>query len=377
MTIALRHGDCLDVMRGMADASIDAVVTDPPYHLTAGKKGGTGMASVNPRSPAGRAMIGTGFNGQAWDGGDVAFRIETWAEVLRLLRPGGHLVAFGGTRTYHRMVCAIEDAGFEIRDQLAWLYGSGFPKSCNLPDGRGTALKPAHEPICLARKPLVGTVAANVARHGTGALNIDSCRIEAEGGSPSAARRKLGAPTSCRPGEYGHTIVNRIAPERFEQERPGEALGRWPANVTHDGSDEVLEAFAAFGDRGAAAPVRGTEPSAAIKNAYNDRARVPGAFHGDTGTAARFFFSAKANREERGEGNTHPTVKPLALMQWLCRLVTPPGGTVLDPFAGSGSTLIAADREGFDAVGIEHIAEYVEIARRRLNLDSPLFACIA
>lgn len=379
--ITLHHGDCIEVMRGMADASVDAVVTDPPYHLGPMARR---LASADAddiernftKKVPGQGVspyqkMARGFMGKQWDGGDIAFRPELWADVLRVLKPGGHLIAFSGTRTYHRMACAIEDAGFEIRDQIGWLYGSGFPKSHNLPGGLGTALKPAWEPIVLARKPLIGTVAANVAAHGTGALNIDGCRIEAGDGDydhPGNLAKRPMARNSFQAAINGDLKVTQAPPN---------PAGRWPANVTHDGSDEVLEAFGAFGDRGAAAPVRGTEPSAAIKNAYNDRARVPGAFHGDTGTAARFFFSAKASREERGEGNTHPTVKPLALMQWLCRLVTPPGGTVLDPFAGSGSTLIAADREGFNAIGIEREAEYCEIARRRLSTDAPLFAEVA
>ncbi len=169
-------GDCLLVMPTLEAESVDAIVTDPPYHLTTGKKGGTGKASDNPNSPAGRSRIGTGFMGKAWDGGDVAFRVETWREALRVAKPGAHLVAFGGTRTYHRLTCAIEDAGWEIRDCLSWLYGSGFPKSHNGPWG-GTALKPGWEPIILARKPLVGTVEGNHAKHGTGALNIEDCRI--------------------------------------------------------------------------------------------------------------------------------------------------------------------------------------------------------
>jgi site-specific DNA-methyltransferase (adenine-specific) len=344
----IRHGDCLAVMREMQDASVDAVVTDPPYGLS--------------------------FMGKKWDY-DVPSE-DVWRECLRVLKPGGHLLAFAGTRTQHRMACRIEDAGFEIRDMIAWVYGSGFPKSLDVskaidkaagverevvgpnPNGRpnmvrveasvlaprvdapltapateaarqwqgwGTALKPALEPITMARKPLAGTVAANVLEHGTGAINVDGCRVGTE------------ATITVRNGNSG-------AHGRY---------GRWPANLIHDGSEEVVRLL-------------------------ND--------------AARFFYCAKASAKDRDEGvagvagvaggmsgrrdgtmgsitmrkNTHPTVKPTDLMRYLCRLVTPLGGTVLDPFAGSGSTGKAAALEGFRFIGIEREAEYVEIARARI-----------
>ena len=368
MSVVLHHGDCLEVMRGMAEASVDAVVTDPPYHLTSIVKR-FGSENAAPVEDGVYARSSAGFMGKQWDGGDIAFRPEMWAETLRLLKPGGHLVAFSGTRTYHRMACAIEDAGFEIRDQLAWVYGSGFPKSHDAGGGWGTALKPAWEPICLARKPLVGTVAQNVTAHGTGALNIDGCRIA--GDVPRTGRGTsdsiYGGGKGLRPAEMGT--------QQFEPH----PAGRWPANLLHDGSDEVLEAFAAFGERpGQLARARsdGGEQGNSVYGALRRVTNSPEP-RGDTGTAARFFFSAKASRAERGEGNTHPTVKPLALMQWLCRLVTPVGGTALDPFAGSGSTLIAAAREGFSAIGIEREAEYIAIAHDRLRGDAPLFAEVA
>jgi DNA modification methylase len=325
----LHHGDCIEKLRGMADNCMDSIVTDPPYEL--------------------------GFMGKAWDATGIANNPGMWAECLRVLKPGGHLLAFSGSRTYHRMTCAIEDAGFDVRDQIMWVYGSGFPKSHNLAgehEGWGTALKPAHEPICVARKPLIGTVAANVLAHGTGAINIDGCRV-ATGESQSRPR-----------GSFPHSD------DAWGDGRPNEvseshASGRWPANLIHDGSEEVLALFPA--NAGAAAPVRGTEASAASTgNVTGKRERVEGVFHADKGSAARFFYCAKASKSDRGEGNNHPTVKPTALMQYLCRLVTPPGGVVLDPFMGSGSTGKAAIAEGFRFVGIDLSPEYVAIAAARI-----------
>ena len=296
----LIHGDCLQALASMPDACVDAVVTDPPYGLA--------------------------FMGKRWDY-DVP-NVEIWAECLRVLKPGGHLLAFAGTRTQHRMAVRIEDAGFEIRDMIAWVYGSGFPKSHNLKDdweGWGTALKPALEPITMARKPLSeGTVAANVLAHGTGGLNVDGCRVGTSKQVPASVSRKAHA--NCYMGGW-----------KEKGETPGVGghdpnLGRWPANLIHDGSDEVM-----------------------------------GAFHADTGSAARFFYCSKTSKKDRGEGNTHPTVKPTDLMRYLCRLVTPPGGVVLDPFMGSGSTGKAALLEGFDFIGIEREPEYLEIARRRIT----------
>jgi site-specific DNA-methyltransferase (adenine-specific) len=305
--------------------------------------------------------------GQKWDGGDVSFRIETWREVWRVLKPGAHLAAFGGTRTFHRMAVAIEDAGFEIRDTLAWLYGTGFPKSHDVAravdkhldargtggdyqpnygnavfgrgmgggrtetdyqaataaaawQGWGTALKPGFEPIILARKPLDGTVASNTLTHGTGALNIDGCRVPHAGkaGSWGSGRR---------PGGFGNVGADKGDAEPCGRRSES---GRWPANVLHDGSDEVAAAFAEFG------------------------------------TAARFFYAAKASAADRA-GSKHPTVKPQALMRWLVRLITPPGGTVLDPFGGSGSTLTAAHAEGFSALTVEREPEYQADILRRIE----------
>lgn len=280
----LHNGECLEVMRGMADNSVDSIVTDPPYEL--------------------------GFMGKAWDASGIANNPAMWAECLRVLKPGGHLLAFSGSRTYHRMTCAIEDAGFEVRDQIMWVYGSGFPKSHNGAWG-GTALKPAHEPICVARKPLIGTVAANFAEHGTGGLNIDGCRIGwPEGNAPEIGTPGWGGPAkklTAVPGQDGETV-----------ERAGPHMaGRWPANLIHDGSEEVL---AAFPDApGQMADIRSTAPSAKTSGIYGpmkreneatqekryaaaggtDFAMKPGARRLDKGSAARFFYCAKAQQDAR------------------------------------------------------------------------------
>ena len=365
MSVRVITGDCRDVLVTLEPDSFDSCVTDPPYHLTSIVKRFGSETAAPAKSNGATGVYGrasAGFMGQKWDGGDVAFRPETWAAVLRALKPGAHLIAFSGTRTYHRMVCAIENAGFEVRDQLAWVYGSGFPKSHNLDgdwQGWGTALKPAWEPIVLARKPLIGTVAQNVMAHGTGALNIDETRIS---GEPWPAHRATG-----------------LASEKFftkgearEIDKAPHDAGRWPANLCHDGSEEVLAGFPA--EAGGGRATRGASSRIYGGGKGFTAATGEAIGFGDSGTAARFFYCAKATKAERGEGNTHPTVKPLALMRWLCRLITPEGGHVLDPFAGSGSTGIAADREGFSAILIEQSADYAEIARRRIAADSPLFA---
>ena len=424
MSGEIREGDCREVMASMAASSVDAIVTDPPYGLS--------------------------FMGKGWDHGVPG--VEFWTEALRVAKPGAHLLAFGGTRTYHRLACAIEDAGWEIRDCVMWVYGGGFPKSLDVskaidrmdareeqsarryrftawvrstgvtakqisdatgtnmgghyttaasqpaimtrehleacrhllgevPEwvereadirsvesknfaerevvgqktagianpkdrdrhtiggsaavvvditapatgaarkwaGWGTALKPAWEPVIVARKPLAGTVAANVLEHGTGAINVDGCRVGGED-------------------------------------------GRWPANLIHDGSEEVLSGFP-FTKTGVCLADGASGYDGGLRRRDNRKA----ANGGDSGSAARFFYCAKASKADRDEGNNHPTVKPTDLMAYLCRLVTPPGGTVLDPFCGSGSTGKAAVREGFGFIGIEREAEYAEIARCRIQ----------
>lgn len=362
----LYPGDCLYVLGSWDENSVDAVVTDPPYHLTTGKPGGTGIASLNPNSPAGRSRIGTGFMGKVWDGGDISFDTATWAAVLRVLKPGGHLVAFGAPRNYHRLACAIEDAGFEIRDSLMWVFGSGFPKSKNLDEdwsGWGTALKPAYEPIILARKPFSeSTVATNVLCWGTGALNIDATRIETEENLNGGAYAKIGGrgeSVALHAGS-GMNVPGKTTGKDYEQ--PG---GRWPANLVHDGSDEVLAGFPqSKGQLAIVGPQYGPKMSVNTYGDYGPRKQFEP--RNDSGSAARFFYQAKAGTKDR-VGSKHPTVKPVALMRWLVRLVTPPGGTVLDPFAGSGTTGQAAIEEGFRAVLIEQEEEYRADILRRMN----------
>jgi len=362
---SLFHADCRDVLRGLPDNSIDSVVTDPPYALVSIQKRFCKPGSAPAKGNDAYMRASAGFMGANWDTGEVAFSDEFWAEVLRVLKPGGHVVAFSGTRTYHRMAVAIEDAGFEIRDQLGWVYGSGFPKSHNQHgdwEGWGTALKPAWEPIALARKPLCGTVAANLAEWGVGALNVDGCRVNS-----GAVEKHVRTSTI--------TDASAMAGLSTGSTGSGEYLaGRWPANIVHDGSDEVLACFPdAPGQQRTVADGQRTkanvygEPSDHGKE-YTPRIELDK-------SAARFFYCAKASRNDRDEGltaagdnraNTHPTVKPTALMQWLCRLVTPHGGTILDPFMGSGSTGKAALLEGFSFIGCEREDEYMLIAQARI-----------
>jgi site-specific DNA-methyltransferase (adenine-specific) len=369
---SLHTGDCLDVLKTLDAESIDAIVTDPPYGLA--------------------------FMGKKWD--CDAPSTDIWQECLRVLKPGGHLLAFAGTRTQHRMACRIEDAGFEIRDMIAWVYGSGFPKSHNLKDkwqGWGTALKPALEPITMARKPLIGTVAENVLEHGTGAINVDASRVgnEYRYNPPVGDLTSIGSSRTLAKGE-GRNV-----------------FGRWPANLIHDGSDEVVGLFPETRASNARLPtgkhVYGHpdgRTSAAMRTSSTIDTMLRG--HNDAGgSAARFFYCPKASKAEREAGleemeekpagslkmrtdahaikngmntepqrNHHPTVKPTDLMRYLCRLVTPPNGTILDPFTGSGSTGVAALREGFKFIGIELNPEYAKIAQNRIENElnkAPLF----
>jgi len=404
-SIQLKLGNCLDVLKTLPDNSVDSIVTDPPYGLSAARNSG--------KSSKG------GFMGKKWDY-DVPSK-EIWIECLRVLKHGGHLLAFGGTRTYHRLVVQIEDAGFEIRDQIQWLYGTGFPKSHNISkaidksagverevvgrnpnsrekcdksntlyesgtvgktdyitkpatleakkwDGWGTALKPANEPICLARKPLKEkTIAANVIEHGTGALNIDGCRIETD------EKLVAGGPLRTNSGDERNGAALGMfqdgTPNTYKQNQSG----RFPANVILD------EEAGAILDK--QAPTVGnmmnvnrkTTTTGGTGNSWTTSSKNEGdsnGFYDGLGGASRFFYCAKASKSERNTGleqNNHPTVKPVKLMRYLCRLITPPNGTVLDPFMGSGTTGIGAMLERFDFIGIEMEEEYLKIAEARIE----------
>ena len=406
----VEHGDCRTLLRTLPDQSIDAIVTDPPYEL--------------------------GFMGKAWDSTGIAYQVDVWRECLRVLKHGGHLLAFGGSRTYHRLACAVEDAGFQIRDQIMWVYGSGFPKSLDVSkaidkaagakrniigerrgvvkgtggrynwhtdsesvgqtiirdsmpatdaakqwQGWGTALKPAHEPIVLARKPLDGTVAQNVLWYGTGALNIDGCRVEGADGDG------VWGASNATVNHQDRMFNGSMNPDYRSQRH---SLGRFPANLIHDGSDEVLQLFP--DSKSPATVTRG----GARQMSFGMGEQVDVPWYDDSGSAARFFYCAKASKTDRNEGleelpahapvfgdnggtyrglsasknpqaNHHPTVKPTMLMRYLVRLVTQPDGVVLDPFTGSGSTGKACVLEGFRFVGFEQSADYVAIAQARIN----------
>jgi DNA modification methylase len=358
----------LKTMALMLDNSIDSIVTDPPY--------------------------GISFMGQKWD--YHLPEIEIWRECLRVLKPGGYLLAFAATRTQHRMAVNIEDAGFEIRDLIAWVYGSGFPKSHNVSKaidkeagaerkvtgkakgagtsntkslgvfnsehditepatedaikwaGWGTALKPAFEPITVGRKPIPTTVAANVLKYGTGGLNIDGCRVDNIEGKPVFSKENQ------KEGSIFDVGSNRTGETSFQ--------GRFPANFIHDGSPEVLACFPDTQSRNGQ-PWKRNGVEGNCYNAYAPQ-DVEG-FYGDEGSAARFFYCPKVSTAERGDGNDHPTVKPLDLLRYLIRLVTPPGGTMYDPFAGSGSHLIAGMEEGFNVIGSDLDEKNARIFNRR------------
>ena len=401
----LLNGDCIEQMQKLIDegVQVESVVTDPPYEL--------------------------GFMGKSWDASGIAFDKKTWELAFQLLKPGGYLLAFSASRNYHRMAVAVEDAGFEIRDQIMWIYGSGFPKSLNIGmgvdkkqgnervavgertrnvkpfdddngwnsnnttgnhiytkgnsewEGWGTALKPAHEPIVMARKPLEGTVVDNVLEHGVGGINIDECRVGKEILEEQIAGR------SNKIGTFERKDM--ITPKRE---------GRFPANVMHDGSDVVNDIFPNS---------KGSSGNGNAKVGETSKGAIPlrrgeAPLYNDEGSASRYFYCPKTSKSERNQGlvefddkqyshdgrkksienpyqrnksiskNSHPTVKPVELMKYLCRLVTPKGGTVLDPFMGSGSTGMAAKDEGFDFIGIEREKEYFEISEQRIKTTAPL-----
>lgn len=399
--VVVHEGDCIEVMRGMPACSVDAVVCDPPYALS--------------------------FMGKKWDKHSSPAAYAEWcllwaAEALRVLKPGGHLLAFGGTRTFHRLTCGIEDAGFEIRDCISWLHSQGFPKSLDVSkaidkaagaerdvvgyadpsdprtamarkvygnhmqdgagegvpitapatdaarewQGWGTALKPAWEPCVVARKPLAGTVAKNAQLHGTGGINIDGCRIPHASKADFDQHAAGVAAIKARGGSMDNSWKNS---SDLSGANDVPDAGRWPANVALDEQAAAMldeQSGVLTSGKRKATSTKGFSDSAVFGNGKVVTLPV---LSGDSGGASRFFYTAKANKRERGEGNTHPTVKPLALMAYLVRLVTPPGGVVLDPFAGSGTTLIAARNEGLSAIGIEAEAEYIEIIQRRLDAE--------
>ena len=378
------HGDCLEILKTLEENSVDSIVTDPPYEL--------------------------GFMGKSWDNTGIANNPLMWAECLRVLKPGGYLLSFGGTRTYHRMAVAIEDAGFEVRDMIEWVYGSGFPKSLNIGkavdklqgnereefenkngsatgsivttgsgnlkrvfmdskgtsewEGWGTALKPAHEPICMARKPLAEkTVAENVLKYGTGGINIDESRLD-------ALPRKTGTkPTSDEATGSGSSLQGSSKNRQAEYDELN--LGRFPANLINDNSEEVRECFPET-KTGAV-----TQKAESVNSEYafshnmitHTKERLA-----DSGNASRFFksiiYQAKASKSNRGEGNTHATVKPTALMEYLINMVSREGQIILDPFGGSGTTGVACKNINRNYILIEKEQEYIDIINARLSTPS-------
>jgi site-specific DNA-methyltransferase (adenine-specific) len=385
--MTLLHGDNLALLATLPDNSIDAVVTDPPYGLGDPPDA---LAMLRDWLETGHHDVKSkrGFMGKAWD--NFVPQPMQWREVYRVLKPGGHVLAFAGTRTQDLMSLGLRLAGFEIRDLVAWVYGSGFPKSHNLEgewEGYGTALKPALEPITLARKPLEGTVAANVLKWHTGAINVDGCRVLTDatvddprlGGAGIWSTGKMAKHTY---GEYAGRAVG------------SSPAGRWPANLIHDGSDEVVGLFPDSKTTRIEKPCFDPEITGHRWGTMQGNRGARG-YNGE-GSAARFFYCAKVSPSERNAGlsdlpdkewkgdgaaipqrgerpfnpskNNHPTVKPIALMRYLCRLITPPGGSVLDPWMGSGSTGVACKEEGFRFTGMEQDEGYYTIARARCGV---------
>ena len=485
----LHNGDCLDILKMMIEDEVfvDSIVTDPPYHLNSivERFGKDNSAPAQYGTDGAFKRASTGFMGKEWDGGDIAFRQETWELCLKVLKPGGHLLAFSASRNYHRMAVAIEDAGFEIRDQVMWLYGSGFPKSMNIGktldkklgnereslgtkikkagdmrsgnydkggdyddieleitkgnsewEGWGTALKPAHEPLVLARKPLSEkSVVDNVLKHRTGGINIDECRVEGNdakypdtnpdfrdqgrqskenmgidklsfGQTENVKRKKVVRKSRDENGVW--TNDNSGMKAEGSEYADADPRGRFPSNVMHDGSDVVKDIFpntkSSNVSRERKAGTEFGQSSGWNKHNNVDSGLMPA--YGDDGSASRYFYCAKTSKAERNQGldnlptkkassmpgrrnpndmkdskidndvtgrfvtqkkNIHPTVKPIKLMKYLCRLITPKGGTILDPFMGSGSTGMAAKEENFDFIGIEKEEEYFNIATARIE----------
>lgn len=398
--VTLYPGDCLDVLASLPENSVDSAVMDPPYHLTSivERFGKEGAAESKVGETGAFKRASAGFMGKQWDGGDVAFQVATWEAVKRVLKPGGYLLSFASTRGFGRMSMAIEDAGFvahpltayllahddaqdflsmlstrqldaflrlmehnDLGGMLGWIFGSGFPKATRLKaegyDGwryGGQALKPAIEPIYMGQKPFSEkTGTANVLLHGTGAINIEGCRV----GTDDTRNQKKGGKN-----DFAHEDDN-WSPKPV---LVGSACGRWPANLIHDGSAEVEEAFPhAPGQQREVNDTFKPKQGTAVYGDYGPRPTAQPRDEG--GSAARFFYSAKADADDR-IGSKHPTVKPVDLMRYLVRLVTPPGGTVIDCFAGTGTTGEAAWREGFNAILIEREPEYQQDIAERMRL---------
>lgn len=414
--IQLINGDCVEEIKKLQENSVDAIVTDPPYHLVSIVKrfGKADSAPAKFGTDGAFARASKGFMGKQWDGLDengigIAQNVELWKECLRVLKPGGHLLAFSGTRTYHRMASAIEDAGFEVRDMIEWVYGSGFPKSLNVGkavdklqgnereiigehpyanrgtaqskqsvnlsgspersqfldkgtsewEGWGTALKPAHEPICMARKPLSEkTVAENCLKWGTGGINIEESKVGTE-----ITKTTIKDFSQAHGNQFGKAGIT-YPTEGYKENTPG----RFPANLLHDGSEEVRECFPETKSTPRTATMGGT---GGIGVNTNFQRGSETSDYSDSGNASRFFksiiYQAKASKSDRGQGNTHATVKPTALMEYLIKMVTKEGQTVLEPFMGSGTTGVACKNINRNFIGIELEKDYFEIAKRRIG----------
>ncbi len=384
------HADCLEAMRKMPDDCIDAIVTDPPYGINFMNKkwdspgGMVGQMSTGKEKRGGFAYGGSHSRGYK-DCDSFKFQeymTPVFQEMLRIAKPGAHLLAFGGTRTYHRLACAIEDAGWEVRDTIMWLYGQGFPKSMDISKaidkkktgdveeakkwrGWGTCLKPAYEPVIMARKPLEGTVVDTVLKYGTGGINIDDCRVPTGDNLNGGAYCKDGHREKGLYGQdrdakgSGMFAEGKTCDTEFKQ-----PSGRFPANIIHDGSDEVVELFPDNVKGGSWNTTKGA------RHFNNNGEKTDFENHGSDnsiGSAARFFYCAKASKSEKGKDNPHPTVKPVELMKYLIRMVAPKGALVLDPFMGSGSTGVAAIQIGRNFIGIEKEGEYFNYAKKRIE----------
>lgn len=362
--VVMHCGDCLQVLDTLVENSADSVVCDPPYHLASiVKRFGAGKSPPKHGTDGAFTRAATGFMGKQWDGGDIAFQPETWAKVLRVMKPGAYILAFSSSRTFGRMSVAIEDAGFITHPMIGWLFAQGFPKAHRVDVlGRegwrygAQALKPALEPIYMGQKPFSEkTGSANVARWGSGAINIEGCRIDAVDQDKLSRNWDPDSVTDLRGGRYIGGEPSGIA---LSTSAPS---GRWPANLMHDGSPEVVAMFPESDQSNTSPRLRQTGD---VYGAHKDSTYEP---IRDSGSAARFFWSSKAAADDR-LGSKHPTVKPIDLIQELVRLITPPGGTVLDCFAGTGTAAEAAFREGFRAILIEREAEYQADIARRMGL---------